>query len=86
MLKITRSAAEVLERAYDAAAGFDPQAKVRIFRRKGEVQTGFADRPEPGDEIIEHEGMTLYVASDVGEGTLDTSTEHDRLLVREGGG
>ena len=83
-MEVTESAAGVLARAYDAAARFNPDAKIRIFRRKGDIQTGFADAPRPGDRVIEHEGMTVYVAADVGEGTLDTSPEHDHLILRAG--
>jgi hypothetical protein len=83
-LEIDETATEVLARAYDAAARFNPKAKVRIFRRKGEIQTGFADAPQEGDAVIEHEGMTIYIAPDVGDGTLATSLEHDQLVLRSG--
>lgn len=81
-MEISESAAEVLGRAYDAASRFNPDAKVRIYRRKGEIQTGFADSPFEGDATVEHDGMVLFVASDVGDGVLDTSEEHDVLIVR----
>ncbi len=81
-MEISEEATEVLARAYDAAARFNPDAKVRIFRRKGQIQTGFADAPNESDAVIQHEGMTLYVAPDVGEGTLTTSLEHDQLELR----
>ncbi len=81
-MQISESAADVLARAYDAAARFNPEAKIRVFRRKGQIQTSFADVPEPGDQVVEHEGMTLYIASDVGEGTLDTTAQHDQLILR----
>jgi len=82
LLEITEAAGEVLERASDAAAAYNPDARIRIFRRRDQVETGFADRPEPGDETLDHQGMTLYVADDVGDGILDTTAEHDRLIVR----
>lgn len=81
-MKISDAATEVLARAYDAASRFNPDARVRIFRRKGEIETGFADAPQEGDVSVEHEGMILYVASDVGEGVLDTTLQHDHLVVR----
>jgi hypothetical protein len=83
-MEVSEAATEVLARAYDAAARFNPNAKVRIFRKKGEIQTGFADSPAEGDAVIQHEGMTLFVAPDVGEGTLTTSPEHDRLVLMGG--
>lgn len=82
-MEISDSATQVLERAYDAASRFNPDARVRIYRRKGDIQTGFADRPSEGDSTVEHEGMVLYVASDVGDGVLDTSEEHDLLIMRQ---
>jgi len=81
-MEISEAAGEVLARAYDAASRFNPDARVRIFRRKGEIETGFADAPQEGDASVEHEGMVLYVASDVGEGVLDTTLQHDHLVLR----
>lgn len=80
MLEVTEAAAEVLRRAYDAARRFNPDAKVRVFLRGATVETGFADSAEPGDTQIEHEGMPIFIAPGI-EGKLDTSTEHDRLIV-----
>ena len=82
-MEISETATDVLERAYDAAARFNPDAKIRVFRRNNEIQTGFADAPQEGDMVVEHEGMILYVAADVGEGLLDTTLQHDHLVVRQ---
>jgi Fe-S cluster assembly iron-binding protein IscA len=81
LLEITEQAAEVLERAYDAAARFNPDARVRVYSEGGRVQTGFADTPEPGDTVVEHEGLTIFVGQGI-EGTLDVSSQHDHLVVR----
>ncbi len=80
MLDITEAATEVLERAYQAAARFNPQARVRIYRAGDRIETGFADLPRPGDLTIEHAGLTLFVEKGI-TGTLDVSAEHDRLVV-----
>jgi Fe-S cluster assembly iron-binding protein IscA len=80
-MEISETATAVLERAYDAAARFNPDAKIRVYRRGGEIQTGFADAPQEGDVVVEHEGMILYVAADVGEGLLDTTLQHDHLVL-----
>lgn len=80
-MEVSETATEVLARAYEAAARFNPDAKIRIFRRKGTIQTGFADAPEEGDAVMHHEGMTLYIAPEVGDGTLTTSLEHDQLML-----
>jgi Fe-S cluster assembly iron-binding protein IscA len=82
-MEISETATDVLERAYDAAARFNPDAKIRVFRRNNEIQTGFADAPQDGDVVVEHEGMILYVAADVGEGLLDTTLQHDHLVMRQ---
>ena len=81
MLDITEEATEVLERAYDAAARFNPDARVRLYRSAGQVQTTFADAPEPGDSVVEHEGLTIFVEDGIA-GTLDVSGQHDHLVVR----
>jgi Fe-S cluster assembly iron-binding protein IscA len=81
LLQITEEATEVLERAYEAAARFNPDARVRVYRSAGQVQTAFADAPEPGDSVVEHEGLTIFVADGI-SGTLDVSGQHDRLVVR----
>ncbi|CAN5901821.1 hypothetical protein BH23ACT12_BH23ACT12_04140 [soil metagenome] len=82
-MEISESATAVLERAYDAAARFNPDAKIRVYQRSNEIQTGFADAPQDGDVVVEHEGMILYVAADVGEGLLDTTLQHDHLVMRQ---
>lgn len=80
-MEISEAAAEVLERAYAAASRFNPGARVRVYRRKGSIVTGFADAPQPGDATIEHQGLVIFVADDVGEGLLDTSLQHDHLVL-----
>jgi hypothetical protein len=82
-MEISETASAVLERAYDAAARFNPDAKIRVYKRNNEIQTGFADAPQDGDVVVEHEGMILYVAADVGEGLLDTTLQHDHLVMRQ---
>ena len=80
MLKVTEAAADVLRRAYDAAHRFNPDAKVRVFLRGAAVETGFAESAEPDDTQITCDGLTIFVGPGV-DGTLDTSPEHDRLIV-----
>lgn len=81
MLTISEAATEVLKRAYQASIRFNPNAKVRVFRRGDVIETGFADEPLPGDLVIEHGGITIIVEEGI-EGTLDVSSEHDRLVLR----
>jgi Fe-S cluster assembly iron-binding protein IscA len=81
MLEITEAATAVLERAYVAAARFNPDARVRIYTAGGTVHTAFTDAPDATDAVVEHEGLTIFVAAGI-EGTLDVSAEHDHLIVR----
>ena len=81
-MQITEAATDVIQRAYDAAARFNPAARVRIHLRGDTIETAFADAPEEGDIVLEHEGLTIFVAGDVGDGTIDVTDQHDRLIVR----
>ncbi len=81
MLEVTEAAAEVLERAHHAATRFDPDVRVRIFLRGNEIDTGFTHSGDPGDERLVIGDVIVFIASDVGGGTLDVA-EHDRLVVR----
>lgn len=80
MLEVSESAMEVLERAHSAAARFNPAARVRVYRRGGSIETGFADSPEEGDAVLEVNGLPIFVEEGI-SGTLDVSAEHDRLIV-----
>lgn len=81
MLEVSEAAMEVLERAYEAATRFNPSAKVRLYRRGGRVEAGLADAAQAGDEVIELDGLTVFVEEGIA-GTLDVSGEHDALVVR----
>lgn len=80
-LEITEGALDVIRRAYTAAERFGPKARIRVLRLGGEVEIGFAQEPEDGDEVIEQEGLTIFVQGGI-SGTLDVSAEHSRLIVR----
>ena len=82
MLQVTEEAKEVLARAYTAAARFNPDARIRIALRGEEIETSFVSDPEEDDEIIQVDDLAIIVARDVGEGILDTSEEHDKLIVK----
>lgn len=82
MLRITDEATEVLVRAQEAASRLNPDARVRVLKMGDQIEVGLSDEPEEGDEIVEHEGLTVYVAAGI-EGTLEVTEEHDRLVVRQ---
>lgn len=80
-IHITERATAVLQRASDAAARFNPEAKIRLQMRGANLDTSFSDTPQPDDQIVEHEGLTLFFAQDVA-GTIDASDEHERLVLK----
>lgn len=71
----------MIERAYQAAFRFDPEASIRVFSRNGAIETGFVHEGEPDDEKIEVEGIAIFVAKGL-EGTLDVTAQHDHLILR----
>ncbi|HVE75405.1 MAG TPA: hypothetical protein VND22_01415 [Actinomycetota bacterium] len=79
-LSISQAAEEVLERAHLAAIRFNPDARIRVYRNGDAVETGLADAPGENDFTIRVAEFEIYVESGV-TGTLDVSTEHDRLIV-----
>ena len=81
-IQISEAAAEVLQRAHDAATRFNPDARVRVYRMGAQITTGFADAPTPTDAVIEHEGITLFIEEGI-SGTLTVSEQHDHLIVIE---
>lgn len=80
-IHITERATAVLQRAADAAVRFNPDAKIRLHMRGAVLETSFSDAPDEGDQIVEHEGLTLFVSPDV-TGTIDASEEHERLVLK----
>lgn len=83
MLRITEEAAGVLERAYDAAARFNPGIKIRVSRVGTRIEVGFTDHPSPGDEVSVVGDIIVFVESGIA-GTLEAVQPHDQLTVREG--
>jgi len=81
MLTISEEAVAVLERAYDAAARFNPGVKIRVYRTGDQVQVGFAERPEEGDEVVPVGDMLVFVEGGIA-GTLEAQQPHGRLVVR----
>lgn len=84
MLRVTEEAAGVLERAYDAAARFNPAVKIRVSRVGTRIEVNFTDHPSPGDEVVIVGDIIVFVESGI-TGVLDASQPHDQLTVREHG-
>lgn len=84
MLTITQKAAEKLVETRESAGAPDSYA-ARLFVAMppsgGEpsLAIGFVQEAEPGDQVIEQEGLTAYVAPEVSDAlqdaTLDVSAE-----------
>lgn len=79
MLKVTSTAATVLNEAR-ADAGAPESCGVRFFAssQQGKQPTlaiGFAEKASPGDQVIEHEGITTFVAPEVAEALNDKTLD-----------
>ena len=70
MVQITEGAAKHLIRLRkERDRGNDSP---RFVSRQSRLRLTFAPKPEPGDEVVEHGDLSVYVASDV-VGSLDQS-------------
>jgi hypothetical protein len=81
MIEVTAWAREILTKSQQAAARFNPAAKIRLTRARGGVQAALTDAPDPADQQIDLDGMTLYVESGL-EGLIDIEEPHDRVVLR----
>lgn len=95
MLQVTQAAAVILKRARERT-GMGPTAGVRLKRAeqsdeqsdKKLIGLDFTDTPENGDETIEQEEITVYVASDLVEPLsnrvldVETTEQGTQLLFR----
>jgi Fe-S cluster assembly iron-binding protein IscA len=87
-LEVTPRAIEVLRRALDVGRMDPGRVGVRISVVRGprgdEVRTGFAEEPDPGEQIVEAGGVRLFADADlvVRGATIDVADEHDLLIVR----
>ena len=63
MVQITEGAAKHLTRIRKERGKGD--AAPRFVARESRVRLTFAPRPEPGDEVVEHGDLAVYLASDI---------------------
>ena len=83
-IEFTDWAVAILSRSFEASRRFNPDAKIRVFRRAGGVEFAITTEPEPTDTLVEREGFTLY-AEDGVDGIVDVEEPHDRLILRPPG-
>ena len=84
MIEFTEWARDILARSQQAAARFNPEAKIRLARTPAGVEAKLADAPEPADRPFEGAGVTVYVEEGL-EGLVDVEEPHDRLVLRPAG-
>lgn len=83
---VTARALEVIRDSLELG-GLDPQETgVRLRMAGGEVRPRFSSEPGADDEVVEVEGIRLFVApevtSDGGDVEIDVEPEHETLVVR----
>jgi hypothetical protein len=84
MIEFTPRAAEILRRSIDAARRFNPEARIRVFRKGGTVEFALAAGPEPGDREVEGDGFQVLAEADI-DGVVAVVEPHDQLVVRPAG-
>ena len=81
---MSERAVEVLKRALEAGRMDPSTVGIRLtVGPAGDLRTGFADEPEPGDESVALAGLRLFVAADLAAAglSIEVSSEHDRLVL-----
>jgi hypothetical protein len=84
VIEVTDWARDILRRSQAAASRFDPGATIRVARTDAGVQAMLAERPDPGDQAVDIDGITVYVEDGL-EGLVDVEEPHDRLVLRPPG-
>jgi hypothetical protein len=84
VIEFTDWAARILSRSFEAARRFNPDARLRLSRKDGDVEFSITDEQDPTDRLVEGESFSLYVAEGL-EGIVDVVEPHDRLVLRPPG-
>lgn len=80
-IELSHWAIDILGRAQQAAARFDPDARVRLERTASGVQAVLTDEPGTQDTKVQAGEMTLYVEPGL-EGLIDIEEPHDRIVLK----
>lgn len=84
MIEFTDWAVEILQRTWQAARRFNPEAAVRMQRTARGVEFVLTDERVETDELVPEDGFELLVETGL-EGTVDVVEPHDRLILRPPG-
>jgi hypothetical protein len=84
VIEVSDWARDILGRSQEAARRFDSNVAIRLTRTGSGVQAVLAAGPEPDDQVIELDSMTLYVEEGL-EGLVDVEEPHDRLVLKAPG-
>lgn len=81
---VTPAAAGLIRRSLELAKLDPADAGVRLRLAGGAVRPRFATAPEPDDEIVDLDGVRLFVDRALVTGddvTVDVSDEHEQLVI-----
>ena len=84
MIAFTQWAAEILQRTWEAARRFNPDAMIRLQRGGEGVEFVLTDERAEEEAVAEGDGFQLLVEPGL-EGTVDVVEPHDRLILRPPG-
>ena len=84
MIAFTDWATEILQRTWQAARHFNPDAMIRLHRAADGVTFSLTDERVASDRVVEGDGFVLLVEAGL-EGTVDVVEPHDRLILRPPG-
>jgi hypothetical protein len=81
VIEFTDRAMEILRRSHQAARRFNPDAWIRVFRRREMVEFALAEGPDQGDGVVEKEDFRIAVEEGL-DGVVAVREPHDQLFLR----
>jgi hypothetical protein len=84
VIEFTDRAVEILRRSHQAARRFNPDAWIRVFRRRESVEFALAAGPDQGDQVIDKQDFRIAVEEGL-EGVVAVREPHDQLFLRPTG-
>lgn len=84
VIEFTQWATEILQRTWQAARRYNPDAMVRLERSSEGVVFTLTDERVEGDASISGDGFELFVEEGLA-GTVDVVEPHDQLILRPPG-